>query len=306
MNPMAPEDEDSSYRWLPPRKPPVEHPSPGPAPVPPWMQMPTRRANRDAFVISLAIGAAFWLFDYLITAERSVHNSAYAAGASMGAALIAALPVAFAAWSSAARWPLWRYCALIVGIGLGLMLLHSVSNSVSASGTARERASDAGPAESALDVHHTVDVPALVGPWVRDDSAATQVRVQQAEEQVQRGLGAEGATPDVAFYRNGDQQALLLVLTGQPGGRFDEETSASPARAVVDELAGAGVEQRTVAEPGPLGGALGCGPSTTNEQLYVCTWAERGMLGSVSFVDTPITADAAAETTRGFRAATEH
>ncbi len=58
-------------------------------------------------------------------------------------------------------------------------------------------------------------------------------------------------------------------------------------------------------DPGPWDGALGCGPSTTLDRLQVCAWVELGMLGTVSFVDTDLTPEAAGAITRDFRQATE-
>jgi hypothetical protein len=254
--------------------------------------LPAERANRNAFGVAAAVGAVVWLAVDIVDAERSVRDAAYVAGQSLGTALLAAAPIAFIAWSSSSRWPLWRYPAFIGAIALVLTLISAATGDPAASGLFHQR--------------RTAAVPAVVGAWTRDDSPTTQARIQEAKDQWQRGAGTDGDTADMALYRSGSRQALLIVVTMRPGSGLDEEASDSPAHTVVDELAGAGVVERSMFDPGPLGGALGCGPSASNSQLYLCTWAELGMTGTITFSDTQFDSDIAAEATRDFRAGTEH
>ena len=286
MNSIAPGDPDSANPGPPPHYPPM-HAPPVTHPTP----LSRKRANGNAFSISATVGAVVWLAVYIFNVQRSVHSAAFVAGASLATALIAAAPVAIVAWSSGARWPLWRYPAFILTIALGVTLPSAVAD---------------GPADSdRTDERRTAAAPATVGPWTRDDSSSAKARLQQAKDQWQRAAGADGDTAEIALYQNGGQTAMLLVITMRPGSGLDKQASASPSQAVVDALAGAGVGQRSMADPGPLGGALGCGPSTNGDQLYLCAWAELGMLGTITFVDAQLTADAAAETTRAFRSGTE-
>jgi hypothetical protein len=268
-----------------------------------WPRSKTR-ANENAFAIAAAVGAVVWLVVYIFSGERADHNEAYAAGASMATALISAVLVAIVAWASRTRWPMWRYPVLIGAIALGLTLRTAVVDDPPSSTAAPSAAAD--PVDSArTQERRTAAAPATVGSWTRDDSTTAKAQLQPALDQWKSAAGADGDTAKIALYGNGGQQAVLLVITTQPGSRLDEQASGSSSQAAVDVLAGAGVEERSMVDPGPLGGALGCGPSTKDQRLYVCAWVEFGMLGTLTFVDAQLTADMAAETARQFRSATE-
>jgi hypothetical protein len=281
---------------------------PGPPPPPHPVARPRKRANRDAFLVAGAMGAAVWLICFIASPLRADHNSAFVAGDAMATAFLASVPVAIAAWASATRWPLWRYVALIAVIAVGLTVVKTVNDRlepdrVSDGGTAAAPAGS--PETEPTHERRTAAAPPTVGAWTRDDSTAAQAQAQTALDQWRNRAGGDGDTAELALYWNGGQQATLFVITARPGSRMDEDTSRPPAQSVVDALAGAGVEERSMLDPGPWDGALGCGPSTTLDRLQVCAWVELGMLGTVSFVDTDLTPEAAGAITRDFRQATE-
>lgn len=250
-----------------------------------------KRANGNAFAIAGGIGALVWLVVAVFDISRSGHNLAFVTGESFGTALIAALPVALVARASRAPWPLWRYPVFIVPIAIVATLLSLLADPSDPSRTQQRR---------------TAAAPAVVGAWTRDDSPAAKAQLQPAMDELRGRLGADMDTSEMALYRSGGGRAVLMVVTTRPGSSMDNDTRLSPRQAVVDELAGAGVRQPSMVDAGPLGGALGCGLSTKNAQVYTCSWAEFGMLGTLMLANTPHNVDVAPQLTRDFRWATEH
>lgn len=270
----------------------AEHPGWGYAPMPSTLPPYGKRANGNAFAIAGVVGAVVWLAVGIFHASRSVHSLAFVAGESFATALIAAIPVAIIAWASRKRWPLWRYPTFIVPIAVGATLLSLVGGDLTDSSRTQQR--------------RTATAPAAVGAWTRDASPAATDQLQQAKDNLQLRLGADAETTDMALYRRGGERAVLMVVTTRPGSGMDNDTRLSPRQAVTDELAGAGVDQPSWVDAGPLGGALGCGASAKNTLLYMCTWAELGMVGTLMLANTPHNVGSAAQLTRDFRSRTEH
>ena len=258
-----------------------------PNPMPPY----ERRPNRNAWGVSAAVGVFAGVVADIVIGHWSVHNGAFVAGQAFGIALMTAVPVAIIAWASHSRWPLWRYPAFIVPIALGLTVLIVLGDPADPSRTQQRR---------------TAAAPAVVGAWTRDDSSVAKAQLQPAKDALEGRLGAEMDTSEMALYRSGGERAVLMIVTTQPGSSMDNDTRLSPRQAVVEELAGAGVDHPSMVDAGPLGGALGCGVSAKNAQVYMCSWAEFGMLGTLMLANTPRTADSAPQITRDFRSATEH
>jgi hypothetical protein len=277
--------------------------------------VPQRRANRHAFWLAAAVGVVVWFAADVAESYLAPRTEAFMAGEALAVAIVSSLLVGVIAFVSRSRWPGWRYPVAVGALGacvaVPTLLPHGSVVDGHATAAAAAPAPTAGQAPGTTadptpaPVRRTATAPAAVGSWTRDDSPAARARVQQAQDQYAGRLADTGGTAELALYRKGARQAVLVLVTTQPGSELDDETE-DPEQTVVDELGGAGVDDHAMADPGALGGALACGPSTKDHRLYLCAWSELGLTGTLLLLDAHTTPADAAQLTRDFRAGSEH
>lgn len=252
-------------------------------------QKPTGRS----FAIAVPMGIAAGIVLSGIVIRRSTEPAAYALGQSTALGAIAGLGAAVLTYVAPFKWRWWYFPPVIVAAWFMLFGLSTLQDSPTASGRSTERVELVAPTKvGALEL---VKVPDL------------EARRATVERLMRERVGELDSVVIGPYAVPGGK--VTMVFTGlnlAPGSDFDDETTNSPARAVLNYLAGAGIKDREYVEPGRLGGAMMCGPGVMESvEVYVCAWATVGVLGSVAFADD-IEPDEATHLTHDLRELAEH
>jgi hypothetical protein len=246
------------------------------------------QTKHNPFKMALPWGVCVWIALAVIHVQRSTEPAAYVLGQTFAWGMIAGAAAAVLALVSRFEWRWWFYPPVVLTIGFVFYGLSSLNDSPTSSGRSTTRME--------------LTAPASFGALDGVDAANLDEMRTEIEDKMDRGTdGVESAVVGQYGPNGGRPTVAFFGINVAPDSRFDDEIDESPSRAVLNYLAGAGVDEGEYVETGRLGGAMRCAPVDQQGADYVCAWSTVGVLGVVTFLDEVSDIDEAAERALEFR-----
>lgn len=149
-----------------------------------------------------------------------------------------------------------------------------------------------------------VETPPQVGALSMDTSEDAKSTAEYIRDAIDTQVNLDTSVGAIYKDQAGESATRSVILVAGTGRIYKPEDSLGTAfKAVADESGG--VRDVHDADPGPLGGVLRCGVTSTQDgDLPVCGWADYGSVAVALFPGRPVAE--AEKTLRELRTAVEH